>query len=149
MNVADHKRAVAEYFAAIGRGDRATMRRLVDDDLVWVVPKSAPAPFGGAHRGAERVIDLMLGAVAEAFLPGTQHTELTALVGEGELVMAEAHMRARAPRGEYDNWYCFVVRFSGGRIAEIREHVDTIAAARFFAPESGEAGTPRTGGRVQ
>ena len=137
MSVAEHKRAVAEYFAAIGRGDREAMRRLVADDLVWVVPSSAPAPFGGEHRGAERVIGRMLGAVAEAFLPGTQQTELTALVGEGELVMAEAHMRARAAHGEYDNWYCFVVRFRGGRIAEIREHVDTIAAARFFAPAAG------------
>jgi ketosteroid isomerase-like protein len=140
VSVADHKRVVETYFAAIGRGDRTAMRALVTDDLVWVVPKSAPAPFGGVHRGADRVIDMMLGAVSEAFEPGSQRTELTAVVGEGDLVMAEAHMRARAPHGTYDNWYCFVVRFRGGRIAEIREHVDTIAAARFFGPEPGAGG---------
>jgi ketosteroid isomerase-like protein len=135
-----HKRAVADYFAALGRGERAAMRRLVADDLVWVVPRSAPPPFAGAHHGAERVLDLMLGAVEQAFLPGSQQIELTELVGEGELVIAEAHMRARAAHGDYDNWYCFVVRFREGRIAEIREHVDTITAARFFAGAGGGEG---------
>ncbi|TFG97840.1 MAG: nuclear transport factor 2 family protein [Myxococcales bacterium] len=140
MSVADHKETVREYFAAIGRCDRAAMRALVTEDLVWVVPRSAPPPFGGVHRGAEHVIGMMVGAVSEAFLPGSQRTEFTAMVGEGDLVMAEAQMRARAPRGDYENGYCFVVSFRGGRIAEIREHVDTIAAARFFAPELGGGG---------
>ena len=136
MSVEERKRALRAYFTAIGLGDRAVMRALVTDDLVWVVPTSAPPPFGGVHRGADLVIDRMAGAVAQAFLPGTQQTEWTAMVGEGEVLMAEARMRARAAHGEYDNRYCFVVVFRGERIAEIREHVDTITAARFFAPVS-------------
>jgi ketosteroid isomerase-like protein len=135
--VEDHKRAFAAYFDALGRADRAAMRALVTDDLVWVVPPSAPAPFGGVHRGADAVIDMMLGAVSGAFLPGSQRTEFRVAVGEGDAVMAEARIRARAAHAEYENWYCFVVEFRGGRIAEIREHVDTIPAARFFAPGPG------------
>ena len=132
--VEDHKRVFAAYFEALGRADRAAMRALVTDDLVWVVPPSAPAPFGGVHRGADAVIDLMLGAVSGVFEPGSQQTEFRVAVGEGDVVMAEARIRARAPQGAYENWYCFVVELRGGRIAEIREHVDTITAASFFAP---------------
>ena len=48
---------------------------------------------------------------------------------------AEANLRAATPGGEtYDNQYVFVAEFdsSNGRIAELREHVDTKYAAGFF-----------------
>ena len=137
MSVDANKRRVAEFFAALGRADRAALRALVADDLVWVVPRSAIAPYAGRHEGAERILDLMLSAVDGTFEPGSQVAEPTLVVGEGDAVMAEVHMRARSRRGSlYDNWYCFVFELRGGRIREIREHVDTAHAVRFFGGEA-------------
>src|SRR5262245_59671553 len=132
-----HARTFEAYFAALARADRAAMRALVTDDLVWVIPPSAPAPFAGVHRGGDTVVDLMLSAVDGVFAPGSQRTEVRAAAGDGDVLLAEARIRARAPHAEYENWYCFVVVFREGRMAEIREHVDTITAARFFAPAAG------------
>jgi ketosteroid isomerase-like protein len=137
MGVAEHKRSFEAFFAALGRADREALRALVTDDLVWVVPRSAIAPYAGRHEGAERILDLMLAAAGATFEPGSQHSEATLLVGEGDVVVGEVHMRARSRRGStYDNWYCFLMEFRGGRIREIREHVDTAHAVRFFAGEA-------------
>jgi hypothetical protein len=137
MSVADHKKSFLAFFAALGRADRAGLRALVTDDLVWVVPRSAIAPFAGRHTGAERILDLMLSAVSETFEPGSQQAEATLLVGEGDVVVGEVHMRALSRRGStYDNWYCFIMEFRDGRIREIREHVDTAHAVRFFGGEA-------------
>jgi hypothetical protein len=122
------------YFAAVARGDRAALLALFAPDIVWRVPKGAIEPYGGAHSGAEKIVDMMLGAVGTAFVPGTQRIEVTLLIARGNVVMAETRMTAQRPNGapDYDNDYVFVFELRGGRIAEIREHVDTRYAAKVF-----------------
>jgi hypothetical protein len=134
MSVEANKAVVRAYFEAVSRGDRAALLALFRPDLRWSVPKGAIAPYGGLHQGAEPIADLMLGAVAAAFVPGSQRVEIGLLLGEGDVVMAEARLTAKQARGgpDYDNAYVFVFELQGGRIAEIREHVDTRYAAQFF-----------------
>lgn len=135
MSVEGNKAAVRAYFDAVRRGDRAGLLALFHPDLRWSVPKGAIAPYGGVHRGAERVADLMLGAVGAAFVPGTQRVEIGLLLAEGGVVVAETRMTARRPGGapDYENDYVFVFELApDGRIAEIREHVDTRTAAQAF-----------------
>jgi ketosteroid isomerase-like protein len=132
---AESSKAVARaYFDAITRGDRAALLALFRPDLRWSVPKGAVAPFGGVHHGAEKIADLMLGAVDAAFVPGTQRVEIRLMLAEGDVVVAETRMTAqrRAGAPDYDNAYVFVFELSGDRIAEIREHVDTRSAAEAF-----------------
>jgi ketosteroid isomerase-like protein len=159
--VESNKAVVRAYFDAVERGDRAALLALFRPDLRWRVPKGAIAPYGGEHRGAERIADLMLGAVGAAFVPGTQHVVLRLVLAEGDVVVAETRMTAKrqksggvlaAARSEptrgfasreaseadaeaapdYDNDYVFVFELSDGKIAEIREHVDTRYAAQIF-----------------
>ena len=110
-----------------------TGRALFTDDVRWRIPKGAIEPFGGTHQGAEKVVAMMLGAVGESFVAGSQHFEiLTTLVGE-DVVCCETEMTARAPDGrDYRNDYTFFFELRDGRICEIREHVDTRYAAGFF-----------------
>ncbi|MCA9509765.1 MAG: nuclear transport factor 2 family protein [Myxococcota bacterium] len=122
------------FFRALGRGDREALRALVHDDFRWVVPKGA-VQHAGVHAGAERVFDAMLGAVGDAFVAGSQRTDLEVVVEDGGVAFCEARVRARAPDGrEYDNAYVFVFVARDGRLAELREHVDTRYAAAFFGP---------------
>ena len=141
MGLEDNKRRVRAVFDAIERADAKAMRALVTEDLVWRIPRSAPPPYAGLHEGADRVLELMFGAVG-AFALGTQKFHEIALAAEGDVVFAETNLRARAIDGrDYDNHYCFVFEFRGGRIREIREHVDTAYAASFFQtrePDSSE-----------
>jgi ketosteroid isomerase-like protein len=79
------------------------------------------------------IVDRMLGAVGAAFVPGTQRIEVRRLLAEGDVAMAETRMTAQRPNApSYDNEYVFVFELRGDRIAELREHVDTRAAARVF-----------------
>jgi ketosteroid isomerase-like protein len=134
MSVASNKAAVRAYFDAVGRGDREALLALFRPDLRWSVPKGAIAPYGGLHHGAEAIVALMLDAVGAAFVPGTQQVAVGLLLAEGDVAIAETRMTARRPNGlpDYDNSYVFVFEFSGGKIAEIREHVDTRYAAQVF-----------------
>jgi ketosteroid isomerase-like protein len=134
MSVDTNKASVRAYFDAVACGDRASLLSLFRPDLRWSVPKGAIAPYGGIHHGAERIAELMLGAVDAAFVPGTQRVAIGLLLAEGEVVVAETRMTAKRPNGapDYDNAYVFVFEFSGGKIAEIREHVDTRYAAQVF-----------------
>lgn len=126
------------YFDAVERGDRAGLLALFHPEVRWRVPKGAIAPYGGMHHGAEKIADMMLGAVGTAFVPGTQRIEVRLMLAADDVVVAETRMTAKRPaRGgnavpDYDNDYVFVFEFAGDRIVEIREHVDTRYAAEAF-----------------
>ena len=124
---------VKGYFDAVARGDRDRLMQLFAPDLRWRVPKGAIESYAGLHEGAEKVVDMMLGAVTGAFVAGSQKTEILNLLFGEDLAIAETEMRATSPDGQqYRNDYVFCFEFRAGRIAEIREHVDTRYAANFF-----------------
>ncbi|MBY0400755.1 nuclear transport factor 2 family protein [Myxococcota bacterium] len=138
MGVEQNKALVRAYFDAVERGDREGLVALFHPDLRWRVPKGAIAPYGGMHHGAQKIADMMLGAVGTAFVPGTQRVHVGLMLAEGDVVIAETRMTAKRPPRDgkpvpdYDNDYVFVVELEGGRIVEIREHVDTLYAAGAF-----------------
>jgi ketosteroid isomerase-like protein len=122
-----------EYFDAVCQADENRLRDLFADDIRWRIPKGAIEPFGGIHEGAEKVLEMMLGAVGESFVAGSQQFQIsTALFGK-DVACMETEMTARSPDGRnYRNDYTFFFEFRDGRISEIREHVDTRYAAGFF-----------------
>ena len=138
MGVEENKQRVRAYFQAIERGDREALVALFDPEVRWRVPKGAIAPYGGLHRGARKIADMMLSAVGTAFVPGTQRIEVGLMMGEGDVVIAETRMTAKRPPRDgrpvpdYENDYVFVVEHAGDRIVEVREHVDTRYAAEAF-----------------
>ena len=134
MPHSEHEQTARRLLDAMVGADAGRLRELVEPDLVWEVPRGAVAPYGGVHRGAEAIIELMTSAVSGAFVPGSAGIEVRALLSDATRVMIEAELRARAPDGRsYENGYVFILEFRNGRVAEIREHVDTALAAQFFA----------------
>ena len=128
------KDQVHRFFAAISSGDEETLCEMLAEDATWVIPRSAPAPFGGTHRGNRKIAGMMVASVGETFEPGSQTFDVLLMLEEGGVVIAEANIKARTPAGDvYDNLYVFIFEFEDGRVRELREHVDTIYAANFFA----------------
>jgi ketosteroid isomerase-like protein len=135
MSIAtNHNKALAEqFFDGILHADRAAMLGIVAPDLVWVVPQSAVPPYAGTHHGAAHIVDMMLHSVSQTFLPGTVRHHILLSVTDGDTVIVETNMKARQPDGrEYDNFYVFIFEIRDGVISQIREHVDTAYAVRFF-----------------
>lgn len=128
------KDQVHRFFAAISSGDEETLCEMLAEDAAWVIPRSAPAPFGGTHRGNRKIAGMMVASVGETFEPGSQTFDVLLMLEEGDVVIAEANIKARTPAGDvYDNFYVFIFEFEDGKVRELREHVDTIYAANFFA----------------
>jgi len=139
MSVEENKARVRAYFDAVERGDRSGLVALFHPEVRWRVPKGAIAPYGGMHHGAQKIAEMMLGAVGTAFVRGTQRIAVRLMLAEGDVVIAETRMTAKRPPRDgtpvpdYDNDYVFVVEFEGEKIVEIREHVDTRYAAGAFS----------------
>ena len=135
MGVDENKRTLVSLLEAIEAGDGQAIEALFLPDGRWVIPKGAPEEVAGMHHGAARIAEMMVGAIDQSFVAETVDWRPGLIVGEGDVVMLEANLRATKPSGEvYDNHYVFVAEFDSqtGRIAELREHVDTSYAARFF-----------------
>lgn len=134
-------RMAEAYFEAVCAGDAEGLRALFADDVRWRIPKGAIPPYGGVHRGADTVVEMMLGAVGASFVEGSQRFAVaTTLIGD-DVVCKETEMTAEGVDGRsYRNDYTFFFVFGDDRIVEIREHVDTRYAADFFGQASGQAG---------
>lgn len=130
--VANNKLA-ERFFEAIFRADRAELLRIFAPDVYWVVPQSAVPPFAGRHQGAEKIADMMLSSVTVTFLPDTVRHRILLSMADENRVIVETNMTAKQASGrEYCNFYVFIFECAGGLIREIREHVDTAYAIRFF-----------------
>ena len=136
MAVDDNKRALVALLEAIEAGDRKAIESILLPEARWVIPKGAPEEVAGTHKGATRIAEMMVGSIDQSFVPESVDWRPGLILGEGDVVMLEANLRARTQSGEvYDNHYVFVAEFDpqSSRIAELREHVDTSYAARFFS----------------
>ena len=137
MGVEENKRSLLSLLKAIEASDRTAIEALFLPDARWGIPMGAPEEVAGTHQGAAKIAEMMVGAIGSSFVGSTVDWRPGLIVGEGDVVMLEANLRATTPEGEvYDNHYVFVAEFDPqtARIAELREHVDTSYAARFFTP---------------
>jgi uncharacterized protein len=129
----DPKHVVRRYLDALVAGDLETIRDSFAEDAVWTI--HGDLPFAGPWHGRDAIVDEFLTAVGGSlYEPGSVAFEFPTLIGEGDTVALEWRVRARtATGGDYANAYCglFVVR--DGRIAEVREYLDTRYAARTLS----------------
>ena len=127
-DVERNKQVVRDQIAAMERLDAGAQAALVTDDVRWWVPQSAVDASGLARplSGKQAVLELLGGA--DAFCTEMNWT-IDQLVAEGDHVAVHAHMQGRTASGnDYLNYYHFLYRLNGGRIAEVWEHVDTAYA---------------------
>lgn len=133
MDPEQSKQIVRRFFDAMSRGDPA-LPDLLHDDVCWWVPPEAN--LGGLYRGKPRVLAFMASGVGLYDRATPLRVELEQLVAEGDWVCAQLVLEARTARGEdYRNHYHFAFRLQDGRIALVREYVDTLYADRkLFRP---------------
>ena len=121
MGIEENKAVVRDYFRRIGAGDPG-IADLLTDDVTWWVPASSP--FGGTRRGRDAVLALM-GEGAGLYQPPLR-VELEELVAERDWVCAQLVIEAKTASGlPYRNDYHFAFRIRDGKLAAVREYVDT------------------------
>jgi uncharacterized protein len=122
-------RAVLEsYLAALTAGDIDAIADSFTEDATWTL--HGRLPLAGTRAGRTAIIDFLVGAGA-LYRPGTQTFTFGDITSENDRAVLEWNVRgtAAATGKPYDNDYCGIFIVRDGRIAEVREYLDTLHAA--------------------
>ena len=135
MSAQQNVQVVKDFFAAMGSGDKEGLLALSTDDIEWIVP-GRDWPLAGTHRGH---------AGLRAFLQKASETMETSFpeppeyVAQGDrvLVVGFATGRIKATDKTFEDDWVFAITVRDGKVAKIREYVDTQALARASERDSG------------
>lgn len=127
MSTEKNVQLVKDFFAAVGRGDRQALMALCAEDIEWIIP-GQDWPLAGTHRGHAGLAEVLRKASAlEISSPAPSE-----YVAQGDRVMVVGYARGKvkATGKTFDDHWVFAITVRDGRLANIREYVDTQALAR-------------------
>ncbi|EJZ17433.1 nuclear transport factor 2 family protein [Rhizobium sp. Pop5] len=131
------KRDVAALFAHLERGDGAKFFAHVADDVDWTV--MGTHPLAGRYRSKEDFLAATFEKLHKVLPDGTQLT-VQNILADGDWAIVELRSMASAHNGmRFDNHYCWLCRFSAGRIVEVRAYLDSWLVAELFRQNPIEA----------
>jgi len=124
---------VDRYFECVKSGDPG-VASLFTQDACWLAPQSGP--LGRRHEGIDAVLALMASGIGLYDATRPLEIERTACLAGDDIVFIEMTIRATTKSGEpYENHYVMIFEIRGDRIAEVREHVDSLYVQRkLFDP---------------
>src|SRR4051812_46408396 len=125
--------------------NRETIERYVDalqqggeiagffaEDASWTL--AGRLPLSGTYKGRDAILNDFFGQVRTLYEPGSVRLTVTSLTAEGDRVALEWTSRARTASGEpYENQCAALFTLADGRIAAVREYMDTDYAYAKFA----------------
>lgn len=137
-NDTEPKRVLQRYLDALVNGDVDTIRDSFTEDAIWTV--KADLPIAGPWHGRAQVVDDFLSAaMSERFEAGSHVFTFPTMIADGDTIALEWHVSARNAAGEpYENDYCGIFVIRNGKIAAVREYLDSGYAAKVLFPELGD-----------
>ena len=127
MSIEKNIQTVKDFFATIGRGDREALLALVAEDIEWIIP-GEDWPLAGTHRGHAGLVNL-LETASKSIETSTEPREFVAQ-GDRVLVVGFARGKIKATNKTFEDDWIFAITVREGRLASIREYIDTQALAR-------------------
>jgi ketosteroid isomerase-like protein len=128
MGVADDKAVVTKFFAT-RMTDFDIAKTLMHDDATWTIP--GELPLSGVFAGKQAIFDGFMSAHTDDFKEIT--SEVTRMIAENGTVVVEYHARGITKKDrEYDTIYYYVVDVVDGKIAAVRQSLDTQYANRVI-----------------
>ena len=126
----DHKQCVLDIMGAMSTGWVAPLFAAMAEDVTW--RWMGVGQWSKTFEGKQTVVDTLFGGTTDR-LPSASSTELRGVHADGDCVVVEHAGRNELPDGRrYDNNYCWVIRFQGGQIQEVREYMDTELVTETF-----------------
>ena len=123
MSSNSNRQAVVEAYAAMAAGNPAPYLDLLSDDVS--ITMFGSHRFARTFRGKEEIHKDLFGPIRET-LDGSIRMDVSNAIAENDMVIVEARGEATTKDGrDYKNTYCFVFKFSDGKIIESREYMDT------------------------
>jgi len=128
-----NKQTVTDFMTTFSGGDVDKILGSMTDDATWWVAGNIPGISGTKDKAG---FGEMLGGIAESTTTGAITLTPRAFTAEGERVAVETESYAELKNGRvYNNLYHFVFEVRDGKIASVKEYLDTEhATAIFVAP---------------
>ena len=127
MSIENNIQTVKDFFAAIGRGDKEGLLALTSEDIEWIVP-GKDWPLAGTRHGHVGLADL-LETASRSIEMSTEPREFVAQDGR-VIVIGFAKGTIKATSRTFEDHFVFAITVRDGKVAYIREYVDTQALAR-------------------
>jgi ketosteroid isomerase-like protein len=125
--------ALRSYLDALLAGDLDRIAASFAEDATWSL--HGTLPLAGVRRGRAAIVEFLCSA-ASLYVPGTQSFSFGDITADGERAVLEWRVTgtSSATGRQYDNEYCGVFVIRDGRIAEVREYLDSLQAAETLFP---------------
>jgi ketosteroid isomerase-like protein len=121
---------VRSIFAGLEHGDGDAFFEHVAEDVDWTV--MGTHPLAGHYRSKAAFKEATFSKLGKVLPNGTQ-LRVTHVVTAGDTAVVELVSEATARNGmRFGNHYCWVVRFEGDTIVEVRAYLDSAMIAELF-----------------
>jgi uncharacterized protein len=131
MGASENKQIVRNNFEQLALGNGASLLDSLADDVQWTI--IGTTTLSKTFKGKQAVIDELLVPFREALVDGHIHIHVENLLADGDFVVVQGRGEAMTKRGvAYNNTYCWVYRFEGGKIKALTEYLDTELVTRAF-----------------
>lgn len=128
MSIEANIQIVKDFFVAVGKGESQPLLALVADDIEWIIP-GVGWPLAGTHRGREALATLLQKAADEVETSYPKPPEFLAQ-GDRVMVVGVATGKIKATNKSFQDDWVFDFTVRDGKVARIREYIDTQALAR-------------------
>lgn len=127
MSTQENVQIVKDFFAAMGSGDKQGLLAISAEDIEWIIP--GEWPLAGTHRRHEGLTDLLQKA---SEMVETSYPEPPEFIAQGDrvLVVGFATGKLKATNRTFEDNWVFAITVRNGKVAKIREYIDTLALAR-------------------
>jgi ketosteroid isomerase-like protein len=131
--VCDTQRAALAFFDALEHPEQ--LMDVFTEDATWTV--WGEFPFSGTHSGRDAVVNGFHADAGRLFVDdGTSVLTVKGLIGEGPTVAVEfEYVSPTAAGKQYHNHYVEVFEVASGKIAHVREYMDTLHLKNACLPD--------------
>ncbi len=130
------EQVVRRFFALLNAEDLEGIRSLLTEDAAWL-PMAKDMPGAGEYRGRDVIVDEFLKPIRGLFAKGSPSNRIVSLAANGSLVLVETHGTGQLKDGRpYDNRYAWGFEIRDGRVAELREYLDSHYIVGLFGNPS-------------
>ena len=132
MGQSNQETVVRKFFELLNAEDLEGVRALLSEDAAWI-PQARDMPGAGEYRGRNVIVDTFLKPIRAMFAPGSPSNRILSMASNGELVLVETHGTGHLKDGRpYDNRYAWAFEIRDGKVAMIREYLDSYYIVRLF-----------------
>ena len=123
MNTAENKQLMQAIFDELANGNGQPFVDAMAENFCWRIIGSTE--WSGDYQGKQDVLDNLFAPLIAQF-QDQYRNKVTRLIAENDFVVAECRGQVTTKRGKpYNNTYCWVCRFSDGKLVELIEYMDT------------------------